>query len=200
VQGIPDAVVRDTITAVLRQGDYAALSRLARVLNWIAERVFELLQWLFRTGRASGQFSWPLTIAVLILAVAFAARLLLGWRWRRADAAAADVDELRSSLRGQDPWQAAEAFAAGGDFTSAAHALYLALLEAGARRGELHIHPSKTVGDYARELRARSSAMLTRFRDFGRSYELVVYGQGQCDRQRYEGLLALATPVVRADG
>jgi len=200
VQGIPDAVVRDTISAVLEQGDYAALSRLARLLNWIGDRLLELLQWLFRAGRASGQFSWPLTITILVLVVALAARLLLGWRWRRADAAAVEVDELRSSLRGQDPWQAAEAFAARGDFTAAAHALYLALLEAGARRGELRIHPSKTVGDYVRELRARSSAMLTRFRDFGRSYERVVYGHGQCDRQRYEGLLALATPVVRADG
>jgi hypothetical protein len=112
----------------------------------------------------------------------------------------------RPELRGApaisqgDPWLAAQQQAASGDFTSAAHSLYLALLTAIARRGLVRIHPSKTVGDYVRELRARSASVFTRFRDFARAYETVVYGTGVCDRERYETLQRLALPIVQTDG
>jgi hypothetical protein len=98
-----------------------------------------------------------------------------------------------------DAWLASQELAARGDYTEAAHAIYRALLEALAARERLRLHPSKTVGDYARELRARSSSALGRFRDFGRSYESVVYGGLPCDRPRFETLRALAAPVVGRD-
>lgn len=93
----------------------------------------------------------------------------------------------------------AQELAARGEYTEAAHALYRALLEALARRERVRLHPSKTVGDYVRDLRQRSSSLFGRFRDFARSYETVVYGIGVCDRERYERLLALAAPIVRAE-
>lgn len=96
-----------------------------------------------------------------------------------------------------DRWGEAQRLAAAGRYTEAAHALYAALLDSIARGEELRLHPSKTVGDYARDLRRRSSVLLPRFRDFARSYEVVVYGIGSCDQDRYERLYALATGMVQ---
>ena len=82
----------------------------------------------------------------------------------------------------------------------AAHALWLALLDGLATREEVRLHPAKTIGDYLRELRARSSALLPTVRDFARLYEMVAYGFRECDEARYERLHALATAVIRPNG
>ena len=90
--------------------------------------------------------------------------------------------------------------AARGDYTAAAHALYAALLDAGARQDQIKIHPSKTAGDYVREVRRISSPIFPGFRDFARAYEFVIYGLGVCDRERYERLLSIALPIVAPHG
>lgn len=95
-----------------------------------------------------------------------------------------------------DPWAQAQRLAAAGNYTDAAHALYQGLLLALARRDNLRLHESKTVGDYARELRSRSSQRFAPFRDFARTYEVVVYGLGTCDRDRYDRLQRLAEAIT----
>ena len=100
----------------------------------------------------------------------------------------------------RDPWATAQALAARGEFTAAAHSLYVALLESLAAREQVRLHPSKTIGDYLRELRARSSTVLPPVRDFARSYEMVAYGFRECDATRYERLHALAASVIRPNG
>lgn len=100
----------------------------------------------------------------------------------------------------QDPWLTAQSLAASGNFTLAAHALYLALLDGLARREQVRLHPAKTIGDYLRELRSRSSTLLPTVRDFARLYELVAYGFRECDAARYERLHALAAAVIRPNG
>ncbi len=102
--------------------------------------------------------------------------------------------------RTQDPWVTAQELAAQGEFTMAAHALYLALLDALARREEVRLHPAKTIGDYLRELRSRSSALLPTVRDFARLYELVAYGFRECDAERYQRLHTLASAVIQPNG
>jgi hypothetical protein len=106
----------------------------------------------------------------------------------------------RSGGEAREPWALAQSLAAAGDYTAAAHALYLALLDGLARREQLRLHPSKTVGDYLRELRARSSTLLPTVRDFARAYELIAYGFRECDAERYARLHALASAVVRPNG
>jgi hypothetical protein len=96
-----------------------------------------------------------------------------------------------------DPWGDAERLAQAGQYTDAAHALYRGLLDSMARREQIQLHHSKTVGDYGRDLRRRSSSLVPPYRDFARSYETVVYGLGTCDRERYERLHALAASMVR---
>lgn len=96
-----------------------------------------------------------------------------------------------------DPWTEAQRLAASGDYTGAAHSLYAALLDALTHCDPVRLHPLKTVGDYARELRGLASPRFPVFREFARAYEVVVYGFGSCDRARYDRLLSLATPLVQ---
>ena len=91
-----------------------------------------------------------------------------------------------------DPWALAQRLAAEGRYTEAAHALYGALLARVAARVTLRLHPSKTAGDYARELRRAAPSIYGPFREFARSYEVVIYGIRECDRPRFDGLIDLA--------
>lgn len=104
-------------------------------------------------------------------------------RWKLRGAFAAEAN---------DPWLVARQLAAEGRYTEAAHALYLALLARVAARVPLRLHASKTAGDYARELRKIAPSVFGPFREFARSYEVVVYGLGECDEARFNGLIDLA--------
>jgi uncharacterized protein DUF4129 len=200
---VSETAIRDTMAAVFRQRAFAQ-----RQPSWIARKINAFFEWLgdllrhFNGTRSSNPLVfWTVMTIIIAVAVAIIARLaLVSYRRRRQGI------DARPELRGGtgfaqgDPWTMAQQHAANGDFTSAAHSLYVALLHAIARRGLVRLHPSKTVGDYVRELRARSATVFTRFRDFARAYETVVYGTGVCDRERYEILQRLALPIVQSDG
>ena len=106
----------------------------------------------------------------------------------------------RASAASRDQWSLAQELAGRGDFTGAAHALYLALLELLARRDQVRIHPAKTVGDYLRELRTRAPGSLAPVREFARSYEVVAYGDRACDAERYGRLRSLVAGVMESRG
>ncbi|MFL5563241.1 MAG: DUF4129 domain-containing protein [Gemmatimonadaceae bacterium] len=191
------------MAAVFKQAAFAR-----RQPSWIARKINEFFEWLWdflrRFGHARGSnplLFWTVTAIVITVLVAIIVRLVIvSYRRRRQGI------DARPELRGSptishgDPWAAAQQYAARGDFTAAAHSLYLALLNAIARRGLIRLHPSKTAGDYVRELRSRSATSFTRFREFARAYETVVYGTGVCDQERYETLQRLAMPIVQSDG
>lgn len=196
--GVTPEAVRDTIRAVMRQPafDRAMGDTLwSRLIEWLAS-----LFGAFRRATGDSPLLHWLSIAIVALLVAAVAGRIayLAWVHRGVRAAVARGARARGRAGG-DPWLAAQALAAAGDYTGAAHALYAALLESVARRERLTLHPSRTVGDYVRDLRARSSTLFGRFREFARSYETVVYGVGSCDRERYERLHALATATVGGD-
>ncbi len=191
------------MAAVFRQAAFVK-----RQPTWIARKIGDFFDWLggVLQGLSGTRTSNPAlfwSIAAIVIAVALAIFARLAWvaYLRRTQGVGA-----RPALRGApdisrgDPWLAAQQHAASGDFTAAAHSLYLALLTAIARRGLVRLHPSKTVGDYVRELRARSATVFTRFRDFAHAYETVVYGTGVCDEERYATLQQLALPIVQSDG
>ncbi len=189
--------IRDTISAVFQQHPYDRSVRstlLSRISDWIASLIRDLIL----AVRSSPELAWTLAALSLIIVGAIIARQLYESRARTVTEHAGHV--RARGYQGRDPWLVAQELAAGGNFTEAAHALYRALLEALARQERLRLHPSKTVGDYARDLRRRSSGAFTRFREFARSYETVIYGLGECDRERYERLHALATPLIHAGG
>lgn len=200
---VSDAAIRDTVERVFEASAYNQRTQLQALVNWVAElitRLIDLLRPAFRAVRASPTLSWTLVVVGSVLLIALIARAIYAAQLRR--------QALASPIRFGDAWLGgggdalamAERAARDGNFTVAAHALYLALLEMIARQHEIRIHPSKTVGDYGRELRAKGSSLLTRYREFARSYETVIYGVGTCDRERYERLHALASPMLRGHG
>ncbi|HET7583751.1 MAG TPA: DUF4129 domain-containing protein [Gemmatimonadaceae bacterium] len=203
-QPLTDQAIRDTVQAVFSAARYDDRRTLwQRFWGWVGVHVLEPVWGAI--GRAL-HFIWgaPGLRWTVIVGLAVVVALIV-WRTVIAIRDEPRRRELRATRAarvafGMDPLALAQTLAARGDFTGAAHALYAALLREAARRERLELHPSKTVGDYARDLRARSSSLLSRFREFGRSYEFVVYGVGECDRDRYERLWTLASPIVSAHG
>jgi hypothetical protein len=172
-----------------------------KLLGWLSDvwvRLMALLDPLYSRLDKSPVLFWTVIVVLAGIIVAVIWRAVYLWHARRSGAAELAGGVGAPHLRyGRDPWAAAQELSARGEFTEAAHALYAALLESAARQQQLRPHPSKTLGDYVRELRGRSSGLFTRFRDFARSYEVVIYGIGHCDEERYRRLYALATPIVQ---
>lgn len=202
-QQIPDRRIAAAVDTVFRDPAYQRLTLGQMVWHWFVSLVLRALGSVFRWYeqlRASPVLFWTLLLLVAALVAAIVVRAVVMWRWQHLDAARGAVWRGMRGSAGGDPWAAAETLAAAGDYTSAAHALYAAMLESAARQQQIRLHPSKTVGDYVRELRAHSPSLFGRFREFGRSYEVVIYGIGRCDAARYHQLYALAVPVVRPNG
>jgi len=203
VTQLSDSTIRAAVNSVFSRPEFNQFTLWDRLWGWIVElwhRVVALLTGLLHSTPDAAPVFWTV-VALLALALsAIIARAgYLAYQRSRMRGAALRWD-LAGHGRGQDHWVVASELAATGNFTDAAHALYAALLEATARQQQIRLHPSKTIGDYVRELRTRSSALLNRFREFARSYEAVIYGMGQCDQERYLRLHALALPIVRPHG
>jgi hypothetical protein len=202
LEQIPERTIHRAVDAVYGGSKYVHSSLWYRFWDWVGEMWGRFLAWLapaFGTLRASPPLFWAVVIVLVLLSAAVVARLLFLWRARTAQRLAGGGWQSKSGAR-EDPWAAAQKLAARGDFTAAAHALYAALLDAGARQNQLRLHPSKTAGDYVREVRRQSSPIFPPFRDFARAYEFVIYGIGECSRERYERLLSLAMPIVNPHG
>ena len=198
---IPDSTIRAAVDTVFTQPAFNRFSLWQRFWGWVGEvllRLLALLDPLLSILRKSPLLYWTVITLLALILLAIVARAGYLWRQRRLfDAASRAWESSPLRRAGRDPWAAAEELSARGEFTDAAHALYAALLESAARRQQIRLHPSKTAGDYVRELRNRSSAIFSLFRDFARSYESVIYGIGVCDAERYQRLYALAGAVVR---
>ena len=203
LEQVPEQTIRRAVEAVYGAPVFNRTSLWDRFWGWVGEMVGRFFSWLFpmfNTLHKSPPLFWAVIIGLGLLTAAVIARWLHLWRARIALRIAGIAWETeRAAVRG-DAWASAQQLAARGDFTAAAHALYAALLDAGARQNQLRLHPSKTAGDYVREVRKQSSPIFPNFRDFARAYELVIYGFGECNRDRYERLLSLALPVVRPNG
>ncbi|HYV97322.1 MAG TPA: DUF4129 domain-containing protein [Gemmatimonadaceae bacterium] len=187
--------VRDTIASVFRGGEYDWTNKqtLGSLLFELFSRAVRAVFDLFRGQSA-------LRTAALWTGFALIALLVVRMIYLSAQGGRFESRRLRSrsvdALRVTNPWLAAQRAAAEGRYTEAAHFLYAALLQSLARRERLHLHPSKTAGDYARELRRQSSPAVAPFRTFVRAFELVAYGRGECDQPAFERLQSLAQPLL----
>ena len=187
----PAEAIHDTVDAVVRDGPFRR-----SIQSSIGERLMQwTVQWLerlfgFLDGRTSAR-GIALAFAAL-LALLLVARIILSARARDTDGAAA-----RRALRpdaSEDPWRAADLLAAEGRFEAAAHALYRGVVASLVARERLRFDPSKTSGDYARELRARGSSSYAPFQAFSRRFDVVVYGHHGSDASSLRDLLRLASP------
>ena len=191
-------VVRDTVAAIVAQGEYRRSLRtslLARFWRMLGE-FFAWLRDALPTGSLARQVAVVCVIVLallVVLRVAYAARLrdeAALRRRRRAPGTAAAVDPAAEARR----------LAAAGQFADAAHALYRAVLQLLVRRERLRLHPSKTSGDYARDLRERRSSLHAPFRTFGRRYDRLLFGHETVDADAYAALLEVAHPLLQAGG
>ncbi|MDB4898722.1 MAG: hypothetical protein JWN53_530 [Gemmatimonadetes bacterium] len=192
----PEAV-RDSVRAVAESREFrrSLQSTLGeRLLLWMGEGITKLVSLLH--GMPGGRSIALWIAALLVLAVA--ARLLIAARARDPDAPSRMGRSDRA--RREDPWRAAERLAAEGDPDGAAHAMYRGALASIAASDGIRLDPSKTSGDYARELRRRGSAAYQPFRAFSRRFDVAVYGDGRCDAALLDDLRRLAVPLRERSG
>lgn len=200
---IPEPRIWSVVDSVFKSAAYNRASLWQRFWEWVGRMLRDFFSWIapaFSALRRSPLLFWVVMAAVVLLTAAVIARWIYLWRARTALRISGTPWDVHGEFQRGDAWSAAQQLAARGDYTAAAHALYAALLDAGARQDQLELHPSKTAGDYVREVRRRASPIFPSLRDFARAYEIVIYGFGECDRERYERLLSIARPVVVANG
>lgn len=198
VQGLgqqwPAGAIQDSIAAIVRQRAYQRSLRatlLDRILDWLSA----LIRRFFAGLAQIPNLKWLILGLAILVVLAIAARLWLG----------SEAEERRRRARpgsvqgGGDPWTEADRVAASGDYTAAAHLLYRGVTERLAAADLIRLHPSKTSGDYARELRMRGSPVHAEFRQFGRRYDQVLFGTRTCDAATYAALREHARGVVRPE-
>ena len=190
----PAKAIQDTVAAIISQRPYQRSVRSTlfdRILEWITALIRRLFSQISEVPSAR----WVILTLAIVVVLAIAARIFFNneaeERRRRARAGA-----VRG---GADPWVDAERLARSGDYTEAAHLLYRAVTERLAAAELIRLHPSKTSGDYARELRARGAIMHTEFRQFGRRYDHVLFGTGVCDAETYASLREQAGRIIRPE-
>ena len=180
-----ESAIRDTIATITKGADYQRAlteSLWDRFTRWIWERVMDLL-----SSVNGSNLTRTITIfTIVLLIVLIAARIAIGISAERALRRGGPAS--RASIGGATQLADADALAAKGDFTAAAHALYAGVLAALAARGAIRLHASKTTGDYGRELRKNTSPSLPSFQSFRSRYDRVIYGDMRCSESDYRML------------
>lgn len=195
VARIPAQAVHDTVAKIVQDAAYSRAQRVS-ILQLLWSWLIEFFRRLFPS---LGPVAHGRSIAIVLLVGAVLIVVARALYVARAGERSERVLRARGVRRTvEDHWRDAERAAAEGRYTDAAHSLYRALLQTLARDERLRLHPAKTAGDYARELRVAGSPSWRPFRDFGRRYDRIIYGDGVCDKPGYELLRSLALPIVGA--
>lgn len=187
--------VRDTIARVFDAAPYNQSAR-QTIGGYILEAIFRFFRRIFdavNSSDATRSLAIWVGFSVLALIVARAIYVAIHGETLRATAGG---DTRGSKAPGESAWAAAQHAASTGDYTQAAHFLYAALIQSLAQRERLRLHSSKTAGDYARDLRSKSSPAWSPFRRFVQAFEFIAYGRRECSREEFERLRALAEPVM----
>jgi hypothetical protein len=191
----PPAAIHDTVEAVVRGAAFrrsVQASVAERLMQWLGEWVSRLSHYL--RGAPSARTIALGAAAALVLVILV--RVVVAARARDADALA--TARARRAGATQDPWDDADRLAAEGRFEEAAHALYHGVLSGLVRTERVRLDPSKTSGDYARDLRRRGASSYLDFRRFVRRFDVAVYGHGGCTAESVAELRELAEPFARA--
>ena len=188
---VTPTAVRDTIARiVLEQGYYRSVTStlLSRAWEWFTRTMRDLFM---QAAGSRGTYLISLSLIALVIVVIIVRSVLVA-RARRQAVARREVP-----VRADDLLAQARGLASQGAYVEAAHLLHAALVTRLAEGKRVRPHPSKTVGDYARELRAANDGALSAYRSFAQTYEIVAYGDGLCDTVRYARLEQLAAPVLQ---
>ncbi|MEO6528774.1 MAG: DUF4129 domain-containing protein [Gemmatimonadaceae bacterium] len=189
----PPSVVHDSVAAIARELVYRRNLRQSigeRLMMWLSDWIGQLIRFVQHSTMAR-----PLGLAFIALIVVLIVARLLFAASARHDGTATGARRARKGA-GEDPFVLADALEREGRFEDAAHALYRGVLLTLAHTDRLRLDPSKTSGDYARELRVRGSSADGPFRAFARRFDVAVYGHGRCDAELIVDLRRLASPFA----
>ncbi len=193
---LSDLAIRDTIAAIAKDPAYTRAvgqslwDRFQRFIVDQFERLFEAV--------SEVPFGRTVVIVLVILAVALVlARLLMGIVAERK--AGNSDNRAAASTRRTAQLADAERLASNGEYTAAAHVLFAVVLAAGGARGEFRVHPSKTLGDYAREIRRRATGWQQPFAAFRHRFDRAMYGDAACSAEDYQGLLTDVQAMLTRD-
>ncbi|MDQ2665224.1 MAG: DUF4129 domain-containing protein [Gemmatimonadota bacterium] len=185
------AAVHDTVQVILKDPAFRRSLRRSladRILVWLADALTRIAKAMH--GLPSGRTLALIFVGAMVLFVLM--------RFLVAASARGEAVGLRAKSRvattGVDPWRSADELLASGRYEDAAHALYRGVILSLSRAERLRLDPSKTSGDYARELRRRSSSSLSPFVRFARRFDVLVYGHIPPDATAVEQLRELAAP------
>lgn len=184
-----DAAIRAAVDSVLADPDFA-VGMVDSLLGRLARLIGQALRSLLDAARDLPGGGWTALAVVVLLAAVLVARIIGGAR-SRVDAHRTATVRQRASL----DRAAADALAARGDHTAAAHVLYAAALGRLQATDGIRLDPSLTGGDYARRLRRLRSPAAPAFAAFVRRYDRIIYGAGTCTPEEYRRLSADADPL-----
>ena len=181
------------ISIVFRQPEYSRSFKrtlFQEVIEWISSLFGAINSAMLAYPQLKGFFLAALVLLALLVAGRAAYARQMGMPGRRRKSGGT------RSVLARDPWAHAQDEALAGRYLVAAHALYLAVLEAIAGSDRVTIDSAKTVGDYTRELRRLASDALPLYREFATAYEPIVWGSRDCDRSCYEQLSGIAARLT----
>ncbi len=189
ISQLSQRAIADTVTVVFLDPAYATkpLSMLEIALRWIGRLIDSIFEFLSKDSVFGPYIRWALIVVAAFLIGRILLAILVHYRPRTFG-----IGTRFSTQRYEDPWKVAQRYAAAGDYSNAAHALYFAAITSLARSGQVAIDESKTAGDYLRDLRGKPTRQP--FADFARMYEFVMYGVGSCDSMQYQTLHTLTNP------
>jgi hypothetical protein len=191
-----DQALRDTIAAIAKDPAYTRAvgqSLWDRFQRFVVDQFARLFD-----AVSEVPFGRTVVIVLVILAVALVlARLVMGIVAER-NAGHTDSRQGASTQRAAQLADA-ERLAANGEYTAAAHLLFAVVLAAGSARGEFRVHPSKTLGDYAREIRRRATAWQQPFAAFRHRFDRAMYRDTACSAEDYQALLTDVQAMLTRD-
>ncbi|MDZ7631473.1 MAG: DUF4129 domain-containing protein [Gemmatimonadaceae bacterium] len=187
---IPAAAVRDTISRIVLERGYredVTSTLLSRAWDWIRRVLGDLFD---QATNSRGTYLISLTLIGLAITISVARAVIVA-RARRQAASRREIPVTAAEQLAQ-----ARGLAAQGAFVDAAHLLHATIVTSLVEQKRVRRHPSKTVGDYGRDLREAGDALATPYQAFAQVYDIVAYGDGLCDASRYARLETLAAPLV----
>ncbi len=186
--------IHDTVRAIASQRAYGSSreSLATKFFRLVFRWVGEVFSWL--RGTLDAQI--VIVIAVALIALIIVARIYIDRRYAAVRRRGLEIRGARGGRR--DFWALARELATAGRYTDACHAVHAAVLEAMTGASLVRYHPSKTNGDYARELRRAGAPIAADFRAFGRDFDHVMYGHTAAAADDFQRLLAAAEGIARA--
>ncbi|HJU74299.1 MAG TPA: DUF4129 domain-containing protein [Gemmatimonadaceae bacterium] len=190
----PAGAIHDTVSAIVQQSIYQR--RLGRSLAerfwaWFWEQLGSLFNAVAGTPAARAV---TLTVAALIVA-AVIVRIGFAARNERRAPRAVGAGGFRAQKH-LPTLEEARRLAREGRYADGIHVLYAAILDTLAQRRLVRLHPSKTSGDFARELYLRGHPAHDAFKSFVRRFDRLFYGHDPCDAAAFDALWGQAERVL----